>query len=118
MELETAYPYLFNPSPDLMKSQVFLSSIDELRDDRNPYDKAFQPSSLEEGRQFDALLSTELSYRGLESNGTVAEKRQRLKAASEVEEIYHLMTKLAASTDFESALLCSGGCDSMHHAWW
>jgi hypothetical protein len=38
VELETNYPHLLNPSDDMNKSQMFLSSIDELRDERNPYD--------------------------------------------------------------------------------
>ncbi len=103
MELERAYPYLSNPSPDMNKSQVFLSSIDDLRDDRNPYDIAFRPISLEEGRRFDTLLSTELAYRGLQSDGTISDKRHRLHAALEVEVMYELMTKLVASTDLNCA---------------
>jgi hypothetical protein len=58
--LEAKYPYLSHPSPDLKKSQNFLSSIDELRDDRNPYDISFCPATLEEGRHFDQLMSAEL----------------------------------------------------------
>jgi hypothetical protein len=60
--LENDYPYSVHPSPDLNKSQVFLSSIDELRDERNPFDIEFHPSTLEEGRAFDRLLNTELQY--------------------------------------------------------
>jgi hypothetical protein len=48
-QLEGEYPYLLNPSRELKKSQIFLSSIDALRDERNPYDIAFCPSNLEEG---------------------------------------------------------------------
>ncbi len=47
--LESEYPYLLNPSPNLNKSQVFLSSIDELRDEDNPFDIEFRPSTVEEG---------------------------------------------------------------------
>jgi hypothetical protein len=62
LELETEYPNLANPSPNLKRSQVFLSSIDELGDEHNPYEILFCPSSLEEIQAFDNLLSTELSY--------------------------------------------------------
>ena len=47
--LENDYPYLVHPSPDLNKSQVFLSSIDELRVERSPFDIEFHPSTLKEG---------------------------------------------------------------------
>jgi hypothetical protein len=102
-ELQAEYPYLLNPSPNLKKSQVFLSSIDELRDDRNPYDISFSPSTLEEGRNFDRLLSEELSYRGLPVNGTIRSKRESLRSALEAEAFYDLMTKLVSSTDENSA---------------
>jgi hypothetical protein len=101
--LEEEYPYLVNPPPDLQKSQVILSSIDELRDESNPYDIAFRPSSLQEGRAFDLFLSTEIGYRGLEPTGTIGDKRQRLLKAIESESIYNLMTRLVASTNLESA---------------
>ena len=55
--LEAEYPFLANPPQDLRKSQVILSSIDELRDESNPYDIAFRPTTLEEGRAFDQFLS-------------------------------------------------------------
>jgi hypothetical protein len=103
IELETEYPHLLNLSASLKRSQVFLSSIDELRDERNPYDISYRPTSIEEGRYFDRLLSTELSYRGMISDGTISEKRQRLQTALEVESMYSLMTKLVLSTDYDSA---------------
>ncbi len=50
VDLETEYPYLLNPPPGLRRSQVFLSSIDELTDKCYPYEIAFWPSTLEEDR--------------------------------------------------------------------
>ena len=76
-----------------------MSSIDELRDESNPYDIAFRPTTLEEGRAFDQFLSTELGYRGLEWFGTLGEKRQRLLRAIESESVYSLMTRLVDSTN-------------------
>jgi hypothetical protein len=102
-QLEQQYPYLSTPGPDLHKSQVFLSSINELRDELNPYDIQYQPSTLEEGIQFNSFINTELSYRHLPTNGTIREKRERLRSALEAEQIYGLMTKLVASIDHESA---------------
>jgi hypothetical protein len=96
-------PHLANPSADFMKTQIFLSSIDELRDDRNPYDISFRPRSLEEGRQFDQLLNTELQYRNMPLQGTLSEKRVRLKEALEAEMEYDLMTKLVKAHDLDSA---------------
>jgi hypothetical protein len=58
--LEQHYGYLSMPTPELHKSQVFLSSINELRDDQNPYDMDYWPSTLEEGIEFNAFLNTEL----------------------------------------------------------
>jgi hypothetical protein len=55
------YPYLSTLGPDLHKSQVFLSSINELHDELNPYDIQYQPSTLEEGIQFSSFMNTELS---------------------------------------------------------
>jgi hypothetical protein len=43
------YPYLLHPSPELTKSRVILSTIDELRDDTNPFDIAFRPRTIEQG---------------------------------------------------------------------
>jgi hypothetical protein len=40
-QLEEELLYLANPSPDLKRSQVILSSIDELHNESNPYDNAF-----------------------------------------------------------------------------
>jgi hypothetical protein len=58
-ELEAEYPYLSYPSPDLKKSQIFVTSIDELRDDHNPYVVDFMPATLEEGRNFEQFLRRE-----------------------------------------------------------
>jgi Holliday junction resolvase RusA-like endonuclease len=104
-QLEEELPYLANPSPDFKRSQVILSSIDELRNESNPYDIAFQPATIEEGRNFDNFLSVELGYRGLPQNGTIREKRQRLLYALESESAYTLMTKLVASTNMDSAFV-------------
>jgi hypothetical protein len=101
--LENHYPYLFNPPAELTKSQVILSSLDELRDDGNPFDIDFRPRTIQQGREFDAFLSQELCYRRLPHDGTVSEKRQRLREALEVEIMYNLMTKLVAATDYDSA---------------
>ncbi len=60
--LENQYPYLSNPPAELTRSQVILSSMDELRDEGNPFDIAFRPRTLEQGRAFDAFLSQELRY--------------------------------------------------------
>jgi len=87
----------------LIKSQVFLSSINELCDERNMYDIEFRPASLEEGTMFNDFLRMELGYRRLERNGTVAEKRKRLHDGLEAEQMYSLMTKLVSSFDQESA---------------
>jgi len=103
LELEAEFPHLANPSAELKKSQIFLSSIDELRDYCNPYDIAFRPTSLSEGRQFDTLLNTELGYRQMSQHGSIAEKRTRLKEALEAEAVYQLMSKLVLATDEGSA---------------
>jgi hypothetical protein len=50
VEMENEYSYMSDPIVDLNKSQVFLSSIDELYDDRNPCDILFRPTTLSEGR--------------------------------------------------------------------
>ena len=84
--LEGEYPYLLHPPLDLRRSQVFLSSINELRDEQNPYDIEFQPRTLDEGRNFDTFLRQELAYRRLQNTGSVREKRQRLRAALEAEQ--------------------------------
>jgi hypothetical protein len=97
------YPYLAQSSCDLKKSQIFLSSMDELRDDRNPYDISFTPSTLTEGRHFDTLLNTKLSYRRLSSNGTIRVKRDTLRAVLEAEMLYDFMTKLVSCIDQDSA---------------
>jgi hypothetical protein len=102
-QLQQEYPYLLHPTPDLNKSQVFLSSIYELRDEQNMYDIEYRPTSLEEGRIYDEFLSTELGYCMLQTNGTVGEKRKRLHDALEGEQMYSLMTKLVSSIDQESA---------------
>jgi len=96
-------PLFGTSSPDLNKSQVFLSSIDKLHDERNPFDIEFCPSKLEEGRAFDGLLKTELQYRGLPTIGTIGDKQQPLRAALVAETIYDLMKRLVASTDWNSA---------------
>ncbi len=49
VEMENEYSYLSDPTVDLNKSQVFLSSIDELWDDRNPCNISFCPTTLSEG---------------------------------------------------------------------
>jgi hypothetical protein len=102
-QLEQEYPYLVNATPDLNKSQVFLSSINELRDEQNKYDIEYHPTSLEDGIIYDEFLSTELGYRRLQPNGTVREKRKRLRDALEAEQMYSLMTRLVGSIDQESA---------------
>jgi len=104
-QLEEEFPYLLNPSPDLRHTQVILSSIDELRNERNPYDIAFRPATLEEGRALDIFLRTELSYHGLPQNGTIREKRERLLHALETENVYSLMTRLVASTNKDFAFI-------------
>ena len=73
-----------------------------MRDDRNPYDISFCPATLEEGRHFDQLLSVELSYRGVATDGTIRSKRESLHAAIEAKTLYNLMSKLAASTGIDS----------------
>jgi hypothetical protein len=104
-QLEEELPYLANPSPNLRHSQVILSSIDELRNERNPYDIAFRPTTLEEGQNFDSFLSIELGYCGLPQNGTVGEKRRRLLHALESENVYSLMSKLVSSTNMDCAFV-------------
>jgi hypothetical protein len=47
--LEDEYPYLLTPTVDLCKSQIILSSNDELSDDSNPFDFAFWPRMIEQG---------------------------------------------------------------------
>jgi hypothetical protein len=102
-QLEQEYPYLLHPSPELNKSQVFLSFINELRDEDNPYDIAYQPSTLEDGIAFNALLITEQRYWGLPICHTVRENWQMLRDALEAEQMYNLMTKLVLSIDRDSA---------------
>ena len=102
-DMERDYPHLCNPNINLARSKIYLSSIDELVDQRNPYDISFRPTNLAEGRRFDDLLNTELGYREMPTNGNVSQKRERLRQALEAEVLYQLMTKLAAATDVESA---------------
>jgi hypothetical protein len=102
-QFEQEYPYFLYPTCDLNKSQVFLSSTNELHDERNMHNIEFGPASLEEGTMFNDFLRTELGHRGLERNGTVAEKRKRLRDALEAEQMYSLMTKLVSIFDQESA---------------
>jgi len=104
-ELQTEFPHLANPSADMVKSQIFLASIDELHDEQNPYDITFRPTSIAEGRQFDNLLYTELGYRGMPVQGTIAEKWARLQEALEAEAEYDLMMKLVAATDNDMAFI-------------
>jgi len=72
-QLEEHYGYLSSPTLDLdlKNSKVFLTSINELHDDQNPNDIDYQPSTLEEGIEFNASLNTELGYRQLPAIGTV-----------------------------------------------
>ncbi len=60
--IEQEYPYLLFPTPDINKSQVFLSSINELQVEQNTYDIENQPLTLEEGIEFNAFLNMELGY--------------------------------------------------------
>jgi hypothetical protein len=83
-----------------------LSSIDELQDERNPYDVAFWPTTIEEGRRFDALLTAELGYHGLQQGETISDKRQCLTDVLEVEAVYCLMTQLVSSTN-ENSTFCA-----------
>jgi len=57
-ELETEYPHLSCPSPDLNlnKSQIFLPSIDELRVDCNPYNIDFSPRKFRGGAEFRSTI--------------------------------------------------------------
>jgi hypothetical protein len=103
IQLQEQYPYLSSPGPDLHKSQVFLSSIHELRNELSLFDIQYQPSTLEEGIQFNNFLNTELGYRQLSTSGTVREKHEKLCGALESEQIYGLMVKLVSSIDCESA---------------
>jgi len=89
-ELENQYPYLLRPA-EVRSSQVILSSVDELRDENNPFDIDFRPRTIEQGRQFDDFITRELRLRMLAWEGTVSEKRQRLKDALQHETIYNLM---------------------------
>jgi hypothetical protein len=100
-ELENQYPYLLRPA-EVRSSQVILSSVDELRDENNPFDIDFRPRTIEQGRQFDDFITRELRLRMLAWEGTVSEKRQRLKDALQHETIYNLMVKLVGATDNES----------------
>jgi hypothetical protein len=102
MMCEEKYPYLLHPTCNLNKLQVFLSSINELHDEQNMYDIEFRPKSLEEGTMYNDFLKTELGYWRLPTNGTVSEKRKRLRDALEAEQMYSLMTKLVSSIDQES----------------
>jgi hypothetical protein len=104
-QLEDQYQYLSSLTldSDLKASKVFVSSINELRDDLNPNDIDYQPSTMEEGIEVNASLNRKLGFQQLPATGTVREKRQRLRSALEAEQIYGLMTKLINSIDYESA---------------
>jgi len=101
--LETQYPYLVDRPVELNRSQAILSSVDELRDETNPFDISFRPRTVQQGREFDEFMSQELGLRRLPTDGSVSETRQRLRDALESETIYNLMVKLVAATDYESA---------------
>jgi hypothetical protein len=87
LELEKDYPYLSTPLVELNKSQVFLSSINELCDDCNLYG-IFHPATLTKGRQVGRQLDTKLGYHHLPTNGTGGEKWVCLKQVLEAETVY------------------------------
>ncbi len=64
-ELEREFPFLGTIGAFIQQSQVILTTIDELRDDNNPYDIDFQPSDEMEAREFKQLLTQELQYHQL-----------------------------------------------------
>jgi hypothetical protein len=63
----------------------------------------FHQENLEEGQNSDLLLTCELSYRGMPTNGTIKIKWESLCSALEAEAFYGSMTKLVLSTDEASA---------------
>jgi hypothetical protein len=67
----------------LKKSQVFLSSINELHDGQKPYDIEYWSLMLEKERAYDAFLTADLRHQMLQTNGTVGRMQQRLQAALE-----------------------------------
>jgi hypothetical protein len=104
-DLEQQFPYLASKGPTLKQSKVFLSTINELRDENNPNDIDFHPSTVEEARAFNDFVMNELRIRELVINGTLWEKRELLKSALEAERQYDLIMKLILSTDLESAFI-------------
>jgi hypothetical protein len=57
----------------------------------------------QEGRQFENLSNSELSYRQMQVDGTIVEKWSRLQEVLEAEAIYKLMIRLVFTTDEASA---------------
>ncbi len=104
-ELVLEFPFLQTMGNIIARSKILLTTIDEWRDDNNPYDIDFRPSNEAEARAFKELLRDELQLRGLETGGTVREKRALLKTALGAQEQFKLLTKLVASTDPASAFI-------------
>jgi hypothetical protein len=104
-ELEEDFPYLSSIGPNIKHSKVILMTMEELRDENNPFDISFQPFTVEQARDFNQLLIQELTYRALPVNGTLRDKRELLKSALEAEQKYDLVVKLTLSTDLESAFI-------------
>jgi hypothetical protein len=85
--LETQYPYLVDRPVKLNRSQVVLSSVDELHDEINPFDINFCPKTVQQGREFDEFVSQELGFQRLPTGGSINDKRQ-LQDTLESETIY------------------------------
>jgi hypothetical protein len=112
VELEHEFPFLhfmerilIHSQVILIHSQVILTTIDELRDDNNPYDIDFQPRDENEARQFRLLLQQELQNHHLPTNGTVREQHLLLKSALEAQEKHKLISKLTTSTEPSTAFV-------------
>jgi len=104
-ELEREFPFLATMGTTIPRSQVILTTLDELQDENNPHDIDFQPSNDIEARHFKDLLLIELQLRQLGTTGTVREQRHLLKSALEAQEMYKLLKKLIDSGDPDSAFI-------------
>jgi len=104
-ELALEFPFLSSIGPIVPNSKILLTTLIEWRDENNPYDINFQPANEHEARAFKELLLSELQMRQLPTDGTVREKRARLKSALEAQEQFKLLTKLVGSTDMASAFI-------------
>jgi hypothetical protein len=70
-ELEHDFPYLSSIGPDVKGSKVILTTLEELCDENNPLEISFQTTTIEQAREFNNLINSELRYRQLPTDGTL-----------------------------------------------